>query len=89
MKCCLSCGRDTQNTSGYCNKCFGHGSQIDDRKDRPVIHFDGDPICLQVNQEFEDDYSEDSMITKQGSFYFSKGEETKRFNRLRKIYNDS
>lgn len=84
--CCFGCGRDTRAEGGYCYHCIGRGIQIDDRKDRPVIHFDGDPICQQ-SEPHEDDYREDSMGPEKLYPYFDKGENNRHFDRMAKIYN--
>lgn len=60
---CLGCGRDTTAISGYCARCIGHKrvgghdlTQIDDRKDRPVLTVDGDhtmqlmPFVNDINE---------------------------------------
>lgn len=85
---CLTCGRDTTAKGGCCYRCVGRGQQgLDERKDRPVIRFDGDPI-MQVLGDFDNAYGENSMrpAKKRGRF-LSSAEEIRHFNKMRKIYN--
>lgn len=41
ITCCKGCGRDTQNTTGLCGRCYTrNGQQISDQKDRPQTRGD-------------------------------------------------
>jgi predicted amidophosphoribosyltransferase len=61
IMCCLGCGRDTTASGGCCYRCIGRGQQgVDERKDRPVVRFDGNPICNITGVSY-DDYGEEAM----------------------------
>jgi hypothetical protein len=86
IMCCLSCGRDTHSINGYCHRCIGQGWQIDDRKDRHVIHFDGDPICKQI-KENEDNYGEDALGPQKFYYVASRKEENRHFDKMARLLN--
>ncbi len=44
IMCCLSCGRDTESSSGICYRCGSpYGFQVSDQKGRKILKIDGDP----------------------------------------------
>ena len=57
---CLICGRDTARKSGICWRCEGHGTHVQEKRDRHVLHVDGDPPMKTIDLDAEDDYSEES-----------------------------
>lgn len=49
--CCLGCGRDTMNQTGYCNECFGRGkSALHEQRGRRLIKsVHGNPIYNDID----------------------------------------
>lgn len=88
LKNCMSCGRDCTSESGYCYRCIGRGQQgVDERKDRHIVRFDGDPI-MNINGDFVNSYGEDSMLDCKHVGFVSAKEEDRRYKRHRRIYTD-